>query len=144
MSGIRHEFHLINFNKKNTSDFWFHTKPIWMTVAETLIVLNSRTIIRMFISCACYHTRALWKSRYLISIGLHIDSPLMSVTIFLSLLSKISGNISKHNRLHNGDSLRKEKEALSPYYFKILFTAKPTTRLTAQTDSCLGSEWKKK
>lgn len=41
----------------------------------------------------------------LISVRFHIDRPLVRVSIFLSLFPEVAGNVSKHDRLHNGYSL---------------------------------------
>lgn len=42
----------------------------------------------------------------LISVRLHIDRPLMCMSIFLSLFPKVAGNVPKHNGLYNGYSLQ--------------------------------------
>lgn len=42
----------------------------------------------------------------LISVRLHIDRPLVSVSIFFSLLPKVASNVAKHYRFHNSHSLR--------------------------------------
>lgn len=42
----------------------------------------------------------------LIPVRLHVDRPLVCVSIFLSLLPKVAGNVTKHYRLHNSHSLR--------------------------------------
>lgn len=41
----------------------------------------------------------------LISVGLHIDRPLVCVSVFLPLLPEVAGHVSEHDRLHNGHSL---------------------------------------
>lgn len=43
---------------------------------------------------------------HLISVRLHIHRPLVCVPILFSFLSKVAGNIPKHNRLHNSHSLQ--------------------------------------
>lgn len=46
----------------------------------------------------------MWLSD-LISVRLHIDGPLMCVSVLLSLFPEVAGYVSKHDRLHNGYSL---------------------------------------
>lgn len=46
---------------------------------------------------------------YLVSEGLNINCPLMCMTIFFSLLTKITSNVSIDNWLDDGDSLKKQK-----------------------------------
>ena len=48
-----------------------------------------------------------WKApTYLISIWLHIDSPLVSVAIFLSFFTKITSQVAVDDRFDNGDTLQ--------------------------------------
>ena len=42
---------------------------------------------------------------YLISVGFDIYGPLMCMSILFSFLSKIPGNVSEHDWLHDGNSL---------------------------------------
>lgn len=48
---------------------------------------------------------------YLVPVRLHIHRPLVSVTILLSLLPKIPRDVAVHDRLHDGNALKKGAQA---------------------------------
>lgn len=60
--------------------------------------------MRYYQTAATKKNLIIWMSD-LISVRLHIDRPLVCVSVLLSLFPEVAGYVSKHDRLHNGDSL---------------------------------------